>query len=125
MIEGLARRALKKESKVEFPDDADGDALRRVQANGSNMARPMDIDFHVTAPDGGAAEAIAAQARAQGFAATATRDDEVGAWTSTCTLRMVPAHDQIIAIQARLDELSRPFGGETEGWGTFGNKGAA
>ena len=28
-----------------YPDDADGDALRRVASSGSDMALPMVIDF--------------------------------------------------------------------------------
>ncbi len=34
---------------MDFPDDADGDALRRV-AERSDMSKPMDIDFAVDVP---------------------------------------------------------------------------
>jgi hypothetical protein len=29
----------------DYPDDADGDALRRVAADGSDMSKPMEVDF--------------------------------------------------------------------------------
>ena len=33
-----------------YPDDADGDALRRIASTGADMSRPMQIDFFVAVP---------------------------------------------------------------------------
>lgn len=46
-----------------YPNDADGDALRRVAGAGSDMSKPMDIDFAVAAPDEDARECRDAQPR--------------------------------------------------------------
>jgi hypothetical protein len=34
---------------------------------------------------------------------------------------MVATYESVLAIQAELAELSQPFGGIPDGWGTFGN----
>lgn len=52
---------------MDYPDDADGDALRRVADDGSDMSQPMDVDFMIDVAGGIAAEAIATAARARGY----------------------------------------------------------
>ena len=42
---------------MDFPNDADGDALRRV-AERSDMSKPMDIDFAVDVPSKSSGEEI-------------------------------------------------------------------
>ncbi len=34
-----------------FPDDSDGGALRRLVEDGSDLSRPMYIDFQIAVPD--------------------------------------------------------------------------
>jgi hypothetical protein len=34
---------------------------------------------------------------------------------------MLLDYDSVIAAQAELDRVSGPFGGYSDGWGTFGN----
>ena len=36
---------------TDYPNDADGDVLRRVAAGGADMSKPMDIDFFIVASD--------------------------------------------------------------------------
>jgi len=35
----------------EYPIDSDGDALRNVERCGSDMSKPMFVDFQVAIPD--------------------------------------------------------------------------
>jgi regulator of ribonuclease activity B len=42
-----------------YPNDSDGDALRRVVNDGSDMSKPMFIDFQVAVPDEAAANVLA------------------------------------------------------------------
>ena len=42
-----------------YPNDADGDALRRVAGSGADMSRPMTIDFSVASPNREAADQVA------------------------------------------------------------------
>lgn len=103
-----------------FPNDADGDALRRVASN-SDLAKPMKIDFMVAVPSRNAAELIASRVGTHGYTPSVEQDQETKEWTCYCTKEMVATYEGIIAAQDELDALSRDLGGYTDGWGTFGN----
>jgi regulator of RNase E activity RraB len=115
-----------------YPDDADGDALRRVAQDGNDMSKPMDIDFQVAAPDESVAKRVAEGAAKLGYRTSIYFDDEEAdvedseaLWTCECTKTMVPTYDAIIASQAELDSIARPLGAYSDGWGTFGNSSQA
>jgi hypothetical protein len=104
-----------------YPQDDDGDALRRLQASGNDMSRPMDIDFTVAVDDEAAGRRVAESAAARGFRVEVEQDDEEGCWTVYCTKEMLATHEGVTAAQNELNALSRPHGGSCDGWGTFGN----
>jgi len=108
---------------MDYPDDADGDALRRVERDGSDMTRPMEIDFAVAVPCEAAGHAVAKLAADIGYRPRLARDAEVGAWTCYCTRTLVPTYAALVDAQAELDRLAGPIGGASDGWGTFGNAG--
>ena len=103
-----------------YPNDADGDALRRVAAR-SDMSRPMSIDFMVAVPDESAGRAVAEGARVAGFETTLECDEDSRSWTCYCTRTMLATYEGIIAAQSELDLLARSVGGYADGWGTSGN----
>ena len=105
----------------DYPNDADGDALRRLAADGADMDAPMEIDFFVAAPNELAAEEIADAAEQADFDTEIHQDDESGAWTVICTAEMLATYETILAAQKRLDQLAVPYEGFADGWGTFGN----
>ena len=107
---------------MNYPDDDDGDALRRVAQDGSDMSKPMRIDFAVLAPDTAAAEAIANAAANLGFEARIDRDSESGRCTCYCSREMLATYDAIVEAQRELDTISKPAGGHSDGWGTYGNQ---
>jgi Regulator of ribonuclease activity B len=104
-----------------YPNNADGDALQRVADHGSDMSQPMSIDFCVAVPDESAGNSVSEVATARGYVTEVVRDDDSSSWTCYCRKEMVPTYDAIIAAQDELDELSKPFGGYSDGWGTLGN----
>jgi regulator of RNase E activity RraB len=106
---------------TEYPDDDDGEALRRVAADGSDMSAPMDIDFTVAVPDRQAGLMVAEQASRRGYRTNVEQDTDTAEWTCYCTRSMLATHAGVIAAQRELDKIARPFGGLTDGWGTFGN----
>ena len=106
---------------MDFPNDADGDALRRVLKHGSDLSRPMEIDFTVDVPDQTAGQAIAEAAQKLGYKTAVARDDESGEWTCYCTRTMIAGYEALVEAQSDLNRLSQPFGGFCDGWGTFGN----
>lgn len=103
-----------------YPDDADGDALRRV-ATHSNMSLPMGIDFAIDVPTEEAGHAVEQAASRRGYSTSVERDDASMRWTCYCVKRMVATYEAVVAAQQELGELSAPFGGRSDGWGTTGN----
>jgi hypothetical protein len=104
-----------------YPNDADGDALQRVADHGSNMSQPMSIDFCVAVPNELAGKAVAEVVTAKGYVTKVVKDHVATSWTCYCTKEMVATYNAVIAAQAELDELSKPFGGYIFGWVTGGN----
>lgn len=105
----------------DLPNDADGGSIRCVLDHGSTLDRPMLIDFAVAAPNERAARQIAEAASKLGYNASCMTDEGGSTWTTTCSTRMVLSHHAVLAMQAELDTLAEPFGGHSDGWGTFGN----
>ncbi len=109
---------------TDYPKDLDGDALRRLVATGSDMSKPMDIDFQIAAPDEATVKRAADGASKLGYRTRIYFYDKQGVcdpWTCNCTRTMLAEYDAIIAVQAELDAMARPLGGHADGWGTFGN----
>ncbi len=104
-----------------LPDDANGDALRRVFSDGSDPSQPMDIDFHIAVPDAQACELVAAAAKEHGYDTKVVEDEEDGSWTCWCTIRMLATYEGIAESEDLLGTLSQPHGGYLDGWGTYGN----
>jgi regulator of RNase E activity RraB len=108
---------------MEFPNDADGDALRRVLKSGSDLSRPMVIDFLVDVPGPEVGEAVAHAAMKLGYQTKVGYDDEDAAWTCCCTREMIASYAGVVSRQAELNLIAEPLGAFCDGWGTFGNAG--
>ena len=104
-----------------YPKTADGDALRRVADGGSDMSKPMEIDFHIAVADKAAAERIAEAAAEIGYRPSVYRHEDDDPWTCECSKVMLATYDGVTAVQKELQALSEPHGGYCDGWGTFGN----
>ena len=106
----------------DYPNDSDGNALRNVFSDGSDMGKPMFIDFQVAMPTKEAATLLAEQAGKLGYRTSVYDSAECKLpWTCQCSTRMLASYQGVLAIQAELASLSAPLGGFPEGWGTFGN----
>ncbi|HEX6597344.1 MAG TPA: ribonuclease E inhibitor RraB [Acidimicrobiales bacterium] len=108
--------------EADFPNDADGDTLRRVAADGNDLTKPMAFDLTVVLPDEASAISVADAARLAGYETTIDLDEESDESICVCTKLMLPTYDNVIRAQDELQELVAPYGGEVDGWGTFGNK---
>ena len=122
-----------------YPDDADGAVLADLAARGVEMSSPLLIEFAVAAPDEGSANAIAKAMRAAGYDTEICfdegeleeedldEDDELDpddeefgpSWTVFANVSMIPEYDEIMRIQADLDRIAGPHGGQADGWGTL------
>lgn len=106
---------------TDYPNDADGDALRRVVLDGSDMSKPMVIDFTVGLLHKPGAEGFATSARAAGYATRVLPDGH--AWDCVCTRAMLATYESVTAAQLELNALADPHDGYCDGWGTWGNVG--
>lgn len=105
----------------ELPQDADGDALRRLIATGSDLSRPMTIDFAMSVPNEETGSRFASVARNLGYLIDLDQDEESGEWTCYCSKEMVATHEALLGAQRELTAAGAPFGAAADGWGSFGN----
>ncbi|MFN0052879.1 MAG: ribonuclease E inhibitor RraB [Planctomycetales bacterium] len=106
----------------DFPNDDDGDALRRLLTGGSDLSRLMYVNFQVAVPDEAAAKGLAEVAWKLGYRVEIYSSPECSLpWTCECSTRTLASYEAIIEIQMELRRISTPFGGFPDGWGSFGN----
>jgi|ERR1022692_4020220 hypothetical protein len=108
--------------RIDYPDDDDGDALRRVAEHGADMSQPMKIEFSIDVPDLARAHSLAERIAARDFNPAIFVDDESGSVSIYCARTMLATHEGVIAAQSELNELCVPFGAECDGWMTAGNR---
>jgi regulator of RNase E activity RraB len=106
---------------MKIPDDADGDAMRRVLRSGSDPSKPIDIDFMVACLSVAAAEKIAPVASALGYSVSISMDKEDHSITCNCSKNMLLDYDLLIQSQEELYRAAKVYDGYVDGWGTFGN----
>src|SRR5688572_5606480 len=86
-----------------LPRDADGDAIRRLVNDGSDLDQPMSVDFFVAVPDEAGGRAVADAAERVGFRAHVERDGDTDAWTVYCAREMLVTYDAVVAAQRQLE----------------------
>ena len=103
----------------DFPDDENGDVLRRMQQGGDDFTKARDVDFSVVFPDEGAAEEFADHMRQAGFTVSVEDWDRNGEllWDVTVSRYMLPTHAGITEMEDRLEVAAAPLEGRNDGWG--------
>ena len=117
---------------IDYPNNADGDALRRIASDGVDMSLPRIIEFHVDVPNESAAKNVAKALSDNGYEIKIFYDegeleddepldeDEFGSsWTVYAKVMMAPDYEKIIKIQAEIDRIVQPIDGKSDGWGTL------
>ena len=105
----------------DYPDDEDGKALRNIALSGSDMSRPMVVDFAIDASSKSIALACLAAIEDAGFEGQLYQDEDDQRWAVYVAIRMIAEYDGIMRTQKILGELVADHGGTPDGWGTFGN----
>lgn len=96
-------------------------ALARIEQDGSDLSRELEMDFFVSVSDWAAGSAVARGAEKLGVVTNVYADHEGGRWTCQCTLRLVPTLADVLRIERFLDGIGQTVGGWADGFGTFGN----
>ena len=104
---------------MKYPDDANGDVLRRMEAHGDDLTCPRNIEFTVVFPNENAAKRFADHFSTLGYAASAelTETVENFPWDVVVIKHMVPSHAEIGAFEDSLQRVADTFGGHSDGWG--------
>ncbi len=107
----------------QFPDDENGDVLRRMAASGVDLVSPRTLDFEHCFLGEEAARAFASAVEGTVLEARIILPDPEGGrgWEVQCRERMVPTHAAITQTEQRLAELAARFGGYPDGWGSLSN----
>jgi len=108
----------------DFPDDENGDVLRRMQENGDNFSKPRNIDFTVVFPDQSSAEQFGAEIRHLGYERSVelTNSKPELPWDVVVVKYMLPSHEGITQFELELEIMASRFGGSNDGWGCFCQK---
>jgi hypothetical protein len=104
-----------------YPNNANGDVLRRMEAQGDDLTRPRNIDFTVAFADASSAERFAEHFRALGHKVSVrhTATDQDFPWDVIVVKHMVPSYDGITDFENLLQSVADGWGGHNDGWGCF------
>ena len=104
---------------MKFPNDVDGDALRSLYKEGINFNKQHSVEFFVAVPDQATGEKLLQVLKGEGFNCFLEQDDETDEWVCCCSKRMLLNYNELIKIQSELNNISKPHGGYSDGWGVF------
>ena len=107
-----------------FPNDANGDVLRRMQVDGFDFSRECTIDFFAVFATEAEADQVALQYVADHAAgALLTRIETSphadGGMELTLTIRMLPTYENITDFENRLADRVAAVDGHLDGWGVM------
>ena len=104
-----------------WPDDVNGDVLRRMSEQGDDLTRPRNIDFTVVFADESSAQQFAKHFRALGHEVSVEKaeTDKEFPWDVVVVQHMIPSHDGISSFEDLLQTVASRWGGHNCGWGCF------
>jgi hypothetical protein len=104
-----------------FPDDENGNVLRRMYEDGDDLSQPRDIDFTVVLPDSDAVQEFGSYFYHHGLQVKAKKNNTVPElpWGVVVTINMLPSYDDITAFEQKLEKVAVPLGGRNDGWSCF------
>jgi hypothetical protein len=104
-----------------YPDDDNGDVLRRLEEQGDDLTKARNIDFSVVFPLESAAQDFARDLRELGFEASVYFAEEMKEfpWNVNVVRHMMPSHQEIGDFEDLLQGVAEPLGGHNDGWGCF------
>ncbi|HEY1212038.1 MAG TPA: ribonuclease E inhibitor RraB [Bryobacteraceae bacterium] len=106
---------------MSYPNDDNGEALRRMKADGDDLSQSRDIDFTVVLPNDFAANRFAEYFRDAGYTTNVRLSQvrESHPWEVVVTNHMVPTYEGIVAFESELNDSASTLGGHNDGWGCF------
>ena len=102
-----------------WPNDADGDVLRRLLAKGFDFSKAQLIDFNVDFEDWPPAQEAIQALQAEFHGVEACEDSENGGGYVLFKMNSILSYDLVIETQAKATHLVAKYGGRCESWGVL------
>lgn len=106
-----------------WPGDVDGDVLRRMDEDGFDFSKPVEIDFNIDFESWPPPEAALARIRERHPDARVVEpgegDDEDDDGYVQVVVNDVLSYELVMRVQRELSALAEPFGGVCESWGAW------
>lgn len=103
--------------KPKFPDDENGEVLKRMYDDGDDLSQPRIIDFCFAFPERQQALAFAEVVDDPDLEVCISYYKEREMWQTIVKCYMVPTHKDITAVETTLASCAQTLSGEAEGWG--------
>ncbi len=88
-----------------FPNDENGDVLRRMARHGDDLSQARAIEFAHVFADKKAAELFAAEASGLGYQSSVEERDAGKGWDVICAKVMLPTHEGITKAEVSVQPL--------------------
>jgi|SRR5579884_1366199 len=114
-----------------YPDDDNGNVLRRMAEQGKDLTEARDIDFVVVFEQASSAEQFAKHFRELGYKVSvedtssfedAEKEDNFP-WDVIVVKHMVPTHEGITNFEDLLQSVADRWNGHNDGWGFLSKPG--
>lgn len=96
----------------------DTEALRQLQAAGSNFAKPHTVEFYLYVSSEADADAAAAAIRPLGYTVAVTAGEEETSWLCTAKKTMLPTIEEITIARSLFKGMALKYQGVYGGWNT-------
>lgn len=113
---------------MNYPNDADGQALATIAASGMDMTTPTSIEFAIDVPNESVGKAVLKVVSTNGYQTELYYDEgepdyqegdgeEFGpSWTVYAVAQMQPTYENVVGHQAKINELVSELGGSCDAW---------
>lgn len=105
--------------RFEWPDDADGDVLRRLRESGFDFSAKWDIDFNIDLDSWPPAEALLEELRQKFERVEVVEPDQDGNGYIAFVVNSTLTYELVMSIQRTASQIAKPFGGVCESWGVL------
>jgi DNA-binding MurR/RpiR family transcriptional regulator len=110
-----------------YPDDDNGNVLRRIAAQGKDLTQARNIDFVIVFAQASLAEQFAEYFRELGYAVsvedTASFEDaekeDAFPWDVIVVKHMIPTHEGTTDFENLLQSVADGWNGHNDGWGVL------
>lgn len=104
-------------SAPQFPDDENGDVLRRMYDGGDDLSQSRMMDFCFAFPERRQALAFAGIVDDRDLEVCISYCEKREMWQAIVKRHMIPRHRDITEVEMRLAARAMSVGGEPDGWG--------